>query len=114
MFAMKSLVPLFILATSMNVTSFAQNAPTGKATLQVQSGKKGAEAMAKPEAKTQAKPQEPRVFYGGLLVDLANGKKSAKPTDIRYPPKPKPVRDNVYADPQTGAIKGFVIFAIKF
>ncbi|MBI2948335.1 MAG: hypothetical protein HYY23_11880 [Verrucomicrobia bacterium] len=105
---------LFTIAASISATALAQNTPAGKTALQVQSGKKGAEAIATPGAKSQSKPQEPRVCYGGLLVDLSNGSKSAKPTDVRYAPRPKPVRDNAYTDPQTGVIKGFVIFAIRF
>lgn len=114
MFRMNPLPFSLLAALSLNVTSLAQNAPAGRPAMQAQSGKKGAEAIASPATKTQSKPQEPRVFYGGLLVDLSNGSKSAKPTDVRYPARPKPVRDNTYTDPQTGAIKGFVIFAIKF
>jgi hypothetical protein len=111
---MKNLVLLFAVATSISLNSRAQNAPAARPAMQAQSGKKGAEAIASPGTKTPSKPQEPRVFYGGVLVDLSSGNKSAKPADVRYPPKPKPARDNTYTDPQTGAIKGLVIFAIKF
>ena len=114
MSAMKTLISSLVLTTLMIATSQAQNAPPGKASLQVQSAKKGAEKIAAPGGKVSGKREEPRVFYGGLLVDLANGKKSGKAVDLRSPVKPKPVRDNVYADPQSGAIKGFVVFAIKF
>ena len=111
---MKSLIPFLALAASISVTSVAQNASTGKSNLQAQTGRKGAEAIAGTGAKPQGKPQEPRVYYGGLLADLTITNKPTKPADVRYPVKPKPVRDNVYADPQTGTIKGFVIFAIQF
>ena len=111
---MKTLISSLILTTLLSATSQAQNAPPGKASLQVQSGKKGAEKIAATGAKIPGKSEEPRVFYGGLLVDLANAKKDGNAVDLRSPVKPKPVRDNVYADPQSGAIKGLVVFAIKF
>ena len=111
---MKSLMQILVLAASISVSSMAQNVSTSKSNLQAQTGRKGAEAIVGSGTKPQGKPQEPRVFYGGLLVDLTTTNRTAKPADVRYPVKPKPVRDNVYADPQTGTIKGFVIFAIKF
>ncbi|MBI4662841.1 MAG: hypothetical protein HY735_28835 [Verrucomicrobia bacterium] len=111
---MKTLLPVLLLSILTCVDAYSQAAPPGKTSLHVLSGKKGSETIASSGAKTPPKKTEPRVFYGGVLADLKGSNKSSKPTDLRYSPKPKQAGDNVYTDPQTGAAKGFVIFAIKF
>ena len=111
---MKLLFALSIFASLAVVGASAQQTSTGKASLQVQSGKKGSEKIAVPATKTPGKAEESRVSYGGALPDFAGRNKPAKTVDLRYPSKPKPAKDNVYTDPQTGAVKGFVLFAIKF
>lgn len=104
---------LFVILAAIPMT-LAQDASGSKASLQVQTGQKGADPIVTPQPKVPVKPTEPRVFYGGFLVDVTRGNKPTKPIDLRYPPRVRPVKDNVFTDPQTGAPKGFVFFAIKF
>jgi hypothetical protein len=107
---------LLLLALSSNQIQ-SQEAQPSKAALAVQTDKtekKGGELMAITKPKISGKADATKVSYGGLLVDLANAEKSAKPVYSRTPPSPKKEDENLYTEPRTGKPRGFILFAIKF
>jgi hypothetical protein len=111
---MKKLISISALLFT-SAFSQAQDKPESKANIELQKDAKGGEktALTPPKIIT-GKPGETPVTYGGVLVDLAKGNKPAKLIDPRNPDKTKVNTDNVYTDTQTGKIRGFVLFAIKF
>jgi ABC-type Fe3+-hydroxamate transport system substrate-binding protein len=111
---MKKLISISALLFTLALSQ-AQDKPETKASVEVQKDAgEGDKIVLTPPKIVTGKPGETQITYGGFLADLAKGNKPAKLIDPRNPAKTKANADNVYTDTQTGKIRGFVLFAIKF
>jgi hypothetical protein len=111
---MKKLISISALLFTLSLSQ-AQDKPVTKASVEVQKdAKDGDKVPLTPPKIVTGKPGETQITYGGFLADISKGNKPTKLIDPRNPAKTKATTDNVYTDTQTGKIRGFVLFAIKF
>lgn len=108
---------LFLISLSLASTiALGQETPPAKSNVEVKTDQKQP-SQATVTAPPKLPPPPPkfdgsRVKFGGFFVDLAKAEKPLKALDLRTPVKP--YDDNLYTDPQSGKVRGFVLFSIKF
>ena len=115
---MKTFVLILALLVSATTRTYSQQAQPAKPKLPAQSlsttrGKTN-EGLAATSPKLSTKPFDSQIFYNGFLVEFLKAEKPFRMIDPRSPLNPPKDSENLYRDPQSGKIKGFVLFAIKF
>ena len=112
---MKALA-LLLTGSMFSLGAFAQQTAPPKSNVDVKTDQKqSAQATVTTPPALHPPPTKfggARVTYGGFFVDLAKTEKPLKALDLRAPIKP--YDDNLYTDPQSGKVRGFVLFSIKF
>ncbi len=116
---MKKLMGLLAALVLLTPTVQGQDAVViGKSQLEAQTARQAGEKPGqKPGGTTPniaPKTTGPQLTYQGFLVEMAQSGKPLRMIDPRQPANSKKDSDNLHRDPQTGKVKGFVLFAIKF
>ena len=115
---MKTLVSILAFFALFDGPILGQEATKNKADLEAQTAKKTAvktnETLTATASKISTKTLGPQITYSGFLVEFAKSDSPFKLIDPRTPINVRKDSDNLHRDPQTGKVRGFVLFAIKF
>lgn len=115
---MKTFVSLLGFFALFGWPVLGQEAPKTKADLEAQTAKKSTvttnETLTATASKISTKTLGPQITYSGFLVEFAKSDSPFKLIDPRTPINVQKDSDNLHRDPQTGKVRGFVLFAIKF
>ena len=107
--------PTFPLLVALGIAVHieAQEALSSKTTLRTKPLIEDLERPVLPAPKRLV-VESARITYGGVVGDAAKARKRTTIPGRSKQSKLKKYPDNIYKDPATGKIKGFVLFAIRF
>lgn len=111
---MRTLLAVLAASVSFLTSVQAQERPSAKSSVDLNTGRKGAELLTTPSPRRVPKLEPGPVIYGGILTDVARSENLRKTFSLRQPVQHQTESPNLYREPMTGTVRGFVLFAIRF